>query len=61
MVRLESRLSRLEAQRPVDRRCDHCRTWPSWRVIYREEGQHARPIPSRDAVPSVAGSPICSW
>ena len=55
MVRLESRLSRLEAQRPVDRRCDHCRTWPSWRVIYREQGQYA------PADPRPEHCPICGW
>jgi hypothetical protein len=55
MVRLESRLSRLEAQRPVDRCCAHCRTWPSWRVIYREEGQHA---PAGDRP---GRCPICGW
>ena len=55
MVRLESQLSRLEAHRPVDRRCDHWHTWPSWRVIYREEGQHgpADPQPMR--------CPVCHW
>ena len=51
MVRLESRLSRLEAQRRVDRCCDHCRTWPSWRVIYREQGQHAPADPRPERCP----------
>jgi hypothetical protein len=55
MVRLESQLSRLDVQRPVDRRYNHCRTWPSWRVIYREQGQHA----PADSQPGRC--PVCAW